>query len=504
MQVSEKRVSPVVMELSVEVPATVVKAEVDKAYVTLGRKAHIKGFRPGKAPRDVLTRMFAPQVQNDVANQIVNDTLPKILSEKNLTPVNQPQVAAKTIDPKTPFSFTVTFEVQPEIESVNFEGFALYRPKVDVDVKLVEEQLEGLRLRHASLKAPDPARAAQTGDVLSIDFTLSVDGKEVKDGGGQGVQIELGSGQALPEIDAALVGKHQGEKASAEHTFPAEHPREDFRGKTGKFGITVSDLKERVLATIDDEFAKDIGLETLVALRADIHTKLEKAAKDRSETSLAEQIVEKLNSENVCDVPPSLVEQQCRIMEQEVLQSARRTGQRITQEQYNALHAAILADAEKKVRAGLLMAAIARKNAFKITDEDIESGLAELAAETGKNVAKLRVEYREKSKRDILIGMILEDKILDFIETKSTITDGDPPKDAPDASTATDAVAEEGKAGPAAKSDSETERGKSAKSLDSGKSESKNESEDAASKDSVKAIPAPAPSKPKAKKAGKR
>lgn len=428
MQVSEKRISPVVMELSVEVPATIVKAEIDKAYVTLGKKAHIKGFRPGKAPRDVLTRMFAPQVQNDVANAIVNDTLPKILSDKNLTPVSQPNVEAKAIDAKLPFSFTATFEVQPEIENVKFEGFELFRPKVEVDEKLIEEQMEGLRLRHAALKAPEPARPAVKGDVLSIDFTLQVDAKDIKDGGGQGVQIELGSGQALPEIDEVLVGKNVGDKATAEHTFPAEHPREDFRGKKGTFTITVSDLKERVLPNLDDEFAKDIGFDTLIALRADIHTKLEKNAKDRSETVLAEQIVDKLNSENTCDVPPSLVEQQARIMEQEVLQSARRMGQRITQEQYNALHAAILADAEKKVRAGLLMAAIARKNEFKVTDEDIEKGLAELAEETGKNVAKLRVEYREKSKRDILIGMILEDKILDFIETKSNIKDGDPPK----------------------------------------------------------------------------
>lgn len=441
MQVSEKRVSPVVMELSVEVPQTVVKAEIDKAYLNLGKKAHIKGFRPGKAPRDVLTRMFAPQVQSDVANAIVNDTLPKILSDKNLTPVSQPQVeSAKGVDPKEPFSFTARFEVQPEIENVKYEGFELYRPKVEVDEKLVEEQLEGLRQRHSSLKAPEPTRPAQKGDVLSIDFTLSVDGKEIKDGGGQGVQIELGSGQALPEIDEVLAGKNVGDKATAEHKFPAEHPREDFRGKTGHFTITVSDLKERVLPTIDDEFAKDLGFDTLVALRADIHTKLEKNAKDRSETVVAEQIVEKLNSENTCDVPPSLVEQQCRIMEQEVLMSARRMGQRITQEQAQALHHAIHADAEKKVRAGLLMAAIAKKNEFKVTDEDMEKGLAELAEETGKNVAKLRVEYREKSKRDILIGMILEDKILDFIETKSTIKDGDPPKPVP-----TEAKADEGK-----------------------------------------------------------
>ncbi len=427
MQVNVQRISPVVMELSIEVPATMVKAEVDKAYLNLGKKAHIKGFRPGKAPRDVLTRLFGPQVQNDVANAIVNDALPKALVEKNLTPVSQPAVEAKGIDPKQPFSFTARFEVQPDIAEVKFEGFDLWRPKVEVGEKAVEEQLELLRQRHASLKAPEPARPAKKGDVVTIDFTLSVDGKEIKDGGGQGVQIELGSGQALPEIDTALDGKSQGDKVSAEHAFPAEHPREDFRGKKGTFSITMTDLKERVLPTVDDEFAKDIGFDTLIALRADIHTKLEKNAKDRSETALAEQIVQKLNEENKCDVPPSLVEQQCRIMEQEVMMSARRMGQRITQEAAQQLHHAIHADAERKVRAGLLMAAIAKKHEFKVTDEDIEKGLAELAEETGKNVAKLRVEYREKSKRDILIGMILEDKILDFIETKSKIQDGDPP-----------------------------------------------------------------------------
>ena len=427
MQVNVQRISPVVLELQVEVPADLVKAEVDKAYVNLGKRAHIKGFRPGKAPRDVLTHLFGPQVANDVANAIVNNTLPKVLTEKNLTPVSQPAVEAKSVDPKQPFSYTARFEVQPEIEDVKYEGFELYRPKVEVEDKSVDEQLEGLRQRHAALKAPEPARPAQKGDVATIDFSLSVDGKDVKDGGGQGVQLELGSGQALPEIDEALVGKSVGDKATAEHTFPDNHPREDFRGKKGEFAITVTDIKERVLPTLDDEFAKDIGFQTLVELRADVHSKLEKAAKDRSETAVAEQIVQKLNEANTCDVPPSLVEQQCRIMEQEIAMSARRMGQRFTKEQADQLHQAIYADAERKVRAGLLMAAIAKKNEFKVTDEDIEKGLQELAEETGKNVAKLRVEYREKSKRDILVGMILEDKILDFIETKSKIVEGEPP-----------------------------------------------------------------------------
>ncbi|MCL2724214.1 MAG: trigger factor [Polyangiaceae bacterium] len=432
MQVSVQRISPVVLELQVEVPATHVKAEIDKAYTHLGRTARIKGFRPGKAPRDVLSRMFATQVTNDVANAIVKDTLPKALQEKNLTPVNQPSVQAnKGVNPRESFSFKARFEVQPDIDDVKFEGFELYRPKIEVGEEAVEVQLENLRQRSAPLKAPEPPRGAQKGDVLSMDFVLSIDGKEIKDGGAQGIQIELGSGQALGAIEEALVDQNVGAKVEAVHTFQADHPREDFRNKTGCFAITITDLKERVPPAIDDEFAKDIGFDTLVALRADIHTKLEKAMKDRAENALTEQIVQKLNDLNPCDVPPSLVEQQSRMMEQEIMGNARRMGQQISREQADNLRNAIKVDAERKVRAGLLMAAIAKKHEFRITDRDVENGLAELAAETGKNVAKLRAQYNEKGKREMLIGMILEDKILNFIETKSTIIDGEPPSESP-------------------------------------------------------------------------
>jgi len=377
--------------------------------------------------------LFEPQVKSDVANEIVSSTLPKALTEKNIVPISQPEVTVQAVDPAAPFSFTATFEVQPVIDSVTFEGFELYRPKADVEEALVDSQIESLRLRHAALKAPEPARAAAKGDLVTIDFTLTIDGREVKDGGGQGVTIELGAKQALPEIDAALTGKSVQDAATADHAFPAEHPREDFRGKTGTFAITVTDVKERILPTLDDEFAKDVGFETLVALRADVHSKLEKVAKERAEASLAEQIVDHLNAKNACEVPPSLVDQQARLMMIELLQTARRMGNSLDPEQFEAVRRAVLPDAEKKVRAGLLMAAIARQHQFKVTDEDIEKGLAQLAEESGKNVAKVRAEYREKAKRDMLIGMILEDKILDFIETKSTIVDGEPPVPAPQA-----------------------------------------------------------------------
>ncbi len=445
MQVTVSRISPVVLELQIDVPADAVKAEVERQYTTLAKRAHVKGYRPGKAPRPVLRNLFGAQVENDVAQSLVNTTLPVALSQEKVTPITQPTVVdASKVSGDAVFTFKARMEVQPELADVKFEGLELYRPKVEVTDAQVDEQIEALRARHATLKTPEPARPVKAADVVTIDFTLKVDGKDVKDGGGEGIQLEVGAGQALPELDTAILGKSIGETFEAEAKFGANHPRKDFQGKTGTFVVKLTDVKERELPAVDDELAKDVGsFGTLVELRADIHTKLEKMAKERSETSVAEQIVAKLNELNPCEVPPSLVMQQAQMLQQELTMQARRAGQRFTQQQAEELGRAVLADAERKVRAGLVMAGIAKAHQFQVNDEDLEKGLAELSAETGKNVAKLRVEYREKSKRDILVGMILEDKILDFIEGKSKIVDGDPP--APKADEPAEAKAEEAK-----------------------------------------------------------
>jgi trigger factor len=204
--------------------------------------------------------------------------------------------------------------------------------------------------------------------------------------------------------------------------LPQSHPRKEIAGKTARFNVKVMDIKQRVLAALDDEFAKDVGnFETLVELRANVHTRLEKALKDRAESALAEQIIAKLNERNPLDLPPSLVEQQCRMMEMEILQNARRAGQPLNKDDFAQIHGQVHADAEKKVRAGLLMAAIARKLSLNVTDSDFQKGLEELAAETGKNIAKVRAEYSDPQHRQMLIGMIMEDKVLSIIESKASI-----------------------------------------------------------------------------------
>jgi trigger factor len=262
---------------------------------------------------------------------------------------------------------------------------------------------------------------------VTVDFTLAVDGAELKDAAGEDVQLELGSGQVLPELDAALMGKGIDGELDVTAALPEGHPRPELRSKSAVFHVKVKDVKQRVLPALDDEFAKDVGsFETLVELRADVHTRLQKMLKDRADAVLAEQIIEKLSEKNTLDLPPSLVEQQCRLMELEIVQGARRLGrQPPTKEELAKMHDVMHVGAEKKVRAGLLMAAIARKQGMQVTEDDIRKGIEELASETGKNVAKVRAEYSDPQRKNILVGMILEDRVLNLIESKAVIREGD-------------------------------------------------------------------------------
>ncbi|HKQ71047.1 MAG TPA: trigger factor [Polyangiaceae bacterium] len=422
MQVNVQQLSPVLVEFQVEVPADRVKTEVDKAYQTLQKTARVKGFRPGKAPREVLTHLFGDRITVDVTRSLVDATLPQALTEKNVQPLSQPNIESQKLATGTNFSYKARFEVRPEIASVKYDGFEVTRPSITVTDAMLDEELENLRKAHAVVSPPAEARASKKGDILEISFTVDVAGKRVPEAAGDDVQVELGAGQFLPELDLGLTGVAAGTEKDISVQFAANHVRLDFRSKPAVFHVKLKEVKERVLPALDDDFAKDVGtFQTLAELKEDAKKKIEKALKQKAEDTVAEQLVAKLVEANPIPCPPSLVEQQCSMMEQEIAQQARRNGEPVPR--HEELHARVHADSEVKVRAGLLMAEIAKEVQIKVTDEDIEKGLAELADQMGKQVAKLRVEYRDQKRREMLIGMIIEDKILDIIESKAKITE---------------------------------------------------------------------------------
>lgn len=424
MQVSVQRLSPVLVEFDVEVGVTRVTTELEKAYSQVARTAKVRGFRPGKAPRRVLSHLYGARIAADVAQKLVDETFPQAVTDHKLQPVSSPAVESQGVQEDKPFSYKARVEVLPEISGVNYEGLSAKRSKVDISDEAIDKELDAVRRAHSTLEPPQAARPCGVGDAVSIDFVVSVGAEVVQDAGATDFQVELGAGTLLPQIEAAVLGKSTGDTASAEVPMPAQHPHPKLKGKTATFAITVKDIKERVLPAADDEFAKDVGeFETLAALKEDIKRKLASQAQEQSDNQLAEQLVLELVRANPVPVPPSLVERQMRITEQEVLNRARSQGQRATG-LGEELRGKLVEDSEIKVRAGLLMAEIAKKEGIQIGTEEIESGLKELAEQTGQNLAKLRVQYKDQQKREMLIGMILENKVLDIIEAKAKIEEG--------------------------------------------------------------------------------
>ena len=427
MDVQVEQLTPVLVEFSVTVETARVKAEVDKAFLQLQRRAKVKGFRPGKAPREVLAHLYGGSVTNEVCSKLVDETLGQALQEKNVQPLSQPRVEVQKASQTEPLQYKARFEVRPEITELKWEGLEAEKPKVSVDEPQVDAGIEQLRKQHASLNTPEPARAAKAGDVVTIDFSAEVDGKKLDSG--KGMTAELGEGKLIKELEDALVGATPGTEKIVAVNFPANHASPNLRGKEAKFEVKLLDVKERKLPDLDDEFAKDVGeFENLAALRADVKGKLEKQLADQADQQLVTGLVSALCQANPVQAPPSLVQQQMQLTLNEVRQTARRGGQnfQLTPE----LERQLQVDSEVKVRAGLLMAEIAKRNSVTVNEDDIEKGLQELAAETGKNVARMRAEYRDPNRRQMLIGMILEDKVLDLLISKANVKEIEPKKEA--------------------------------------------------------------------------
>jgi trigger factor len=420
MQISANQLSPVLLELNVEVDADRVRAELDKAYQQLARGATVRGFRKGKAPRKVLRHMFGARVAADVAQRLVDETYAKAVDEQKVQAVSRPAIESQAVNENEPFSYKARVEILPKIDSVVFEGFKVKRPSTSVTDAQVQEQLEAVQRANSTLEPAGESHVAAAGDVVTVDFTVSVDGRQIKDASAENLDLELGQSAVLPEIEAALTGQRPGFQQDVEVAVPAASAHPDLRGKKAMFALVLRDLKTRVLPAIDDEFAKDLGeFDDLAALKKSITDDLTKRLEESADNTVAQVLVAELVKANPIQVPPTLVQQQYRVTEQELLRQARSQGrgQQLSAEARRSVEQ----DSEVKVRAGLLMAEIAKAKGIQVGPADIEEGLKGLAEQTGKNLAKLKAEYATQQKREMLVGMILENKVLDIIEAAAQI-----------------------------------------------------------------------------------
>ena len=431
MESEVREISPVLVEVTVQVPWDRIQKDLDDTYKEIGKTARVRGFRPGKVPRDVVKQVYGRQVAAQVTGTLVEQGLMEAVQKHELHIVAQPEMEqAPALQKGKPLTFKATVEVRPKIDEVVTEGLEAWQQPVEIPNEDVDAEVERLQHQHAEIQVPDPMRPAKEGDLITIDYTVSVDG-EVKEAlGAEGRQVEIKDEHLLPALKDALLGMQPGDEKTVDVEFEEDHPNDELKGKTARFTIHAKELHEKLLPELDDEFAKDCGdYETLLELRLKIREGLEASAKQRAEADLKDQLIDNLIELNDIPVPPSMVQQQQQMMMYEMAQFMQLAGQRGAPGA--DFFAGIQERAKRRVQAGLLLGSLARQENIEVSDADLDAKFQEIADRTGKHVAKVRADYQE-SQRDALQSQLLEEKVMALLTERAKINEGERPAAEPD------------------------------------------------------------------------
>jgi trigger factor len=412
---------PILAELSIEVPADEIQSAINKAFASLSRRAKIRGFRQGKAPRAVLKRMFGDAIIQEVRGDIINNTLLSALAEHELVPLAPPDLDAPDVREGADYSFTAAFEVRPKLENINYDGVKLERVVSKVEASEVDAELERLRSAMASLIDLTSPRPIEKGDVAVISLRRSK-GDGWEESGLNDQQVVIGEGHAPESVESALIGMNVGDEKVVE-LGPDTEPEE----KKLRYLMKLTDHKERKLPALDDELAKDTGdYDTLEALKEDIRKRL-KDAKDRNEERrLQNALYDALREKNPMELPPSLVSRQAEALKNQLYRGViEELGKNPDQDNgaLEKLEENALKTAGEMVHQQFLMMEIARLSDIKVEDEDVDAEIEKRATASGVPVPMLRAEMNKAERREELALQILETKIFDFAKSLVNITE---------------------------------------------------------------------------------
>jgi trigger factor len=425
VSVSAVEVSPVVRALTIEVDAERVRKAFNDAYRDLGRSVTVKGFRPGKAPRNVLESLYGPALREEIERTLVNQTLPEAVQQTGLAPVAEPQIEAEPPDQGRAFKYTATIEVMPKIALPEWRGLPGTKPRIEVQDAEVEQELDALRQRRAPLVAAnDPA---DTGHTLTIDYRGTIDGVAFEGGSAEDSLIEIGSGGYIPGFEEQLKGARAGDARELRVTFPADYGAKELAGKDAVFGVTVKSVQKRETPALTDEFAKSLGdaeVATADALRARVRNEISTRKERSAREELRRSVMQALVARTVFDVPPGLV---TRRVSQRLDMAHRQLGQFMPHEE---LHQRMAQweeewrpDAEREVRESLLLEAIADEEQIQVTDAQVDERIAQMARDQGLAADRLRKQYEERSMLENLRASLRVETALDRVLALATVAE---------------------------------------------------------------------------------
>ena len=402
--------------LTIEVNAAEFEAAVEKAYQKMRRKISVPGFRPGKAPRKMIERMYGAEVFFEEAINIAfPEAYEAAAEQEKLQIVGYPTVEMVGEVTKDGFTFKATTPVYPEVTLGEYKGLKAEKPEVKVLAADVDERLKALADRNTRLVSVD--RAAKSGDTAVIDFEGFLDGKPFDGGKGENHNLELGSGSFVPGFEDQVIGMKAGEEKDIDITFPEDYHKE-LAGKAVVFHVKLNKVTETIVPEQDDEFAKDVSeFDTLDELKADIRAKALENAKKQADSAFEQAAVDKAAENTTVDMPKALVENELDIQMERFGYQLQMSG--YSMEQYakmmggdvSTMRNAFRPAAEKQAKISVTLEKIAEVEGITASDEDIEAEFKSLAEQYELEVDKVK----EMVPMDELTGSIKTRKAIKVI-----------------------------------------------------------------------------------------
>jgi trigger factor len=407
----------------VEIPSTVVDAEIDRIAKDYSRKARVPGFRPGKAPARVIKQRFKDQILHDVAHDLIPRAVDDALREQGLEAVDTPDVRDVTIEEGRPLTFNASFDTVPSFDPGDLSTIAFRRASSAINDEAVQVALQRLRDRAGRFE-PVEGRGVDLGDTVVLDL-------ERQDAGGTpdkhaDVSIELGAKANPPGFDEQLLGLEVGATKAFTIHYPADYPIGELATTDVSYTVTVKGIKRRVLPELDDEFAKDLGeFETLDALTTRVRADLEHEAKHAAEREDRAELMKQLAARVPFEVPASMVERE---VDRRLEEFARRLiDQNVDPRQagidWNAFRESQREVAREAVAAALALDEVTRREQLEVTEDEIEREVGRYAERTGRTPAAVRAGLEKEGGMSRVHAGLRREKAIDFVKARATIAE---------------------------------------------------------------------------------
>ena len=418
MQITEISSEELKREYKIVISADDIDQKITAKLTDLGRTLTLPGFRPGKVPLELLRKRFGKSVLGEVLEEAVSSSSQQAMQDRSLTPALQPKIEVTKFEEGSDLEYTMAVEIMPEIQMPDFSAIELERKVLSVGDEEVDEALERMAEQQKTYEKANGSKKAAEGDAVLIDFTGTIDGEAFDGGSAENHLLELGGGRFIPGFEERLVGVKSGDKTDVEVTFPEDYPASDLASKAAIFAVEVKEVRVAKPATIDDELAKQMGMEDLGALKEAVKGQISQEYGEITRDQLKRGLLDELSKQFDFGVPEGMVEQELG----SILEQFRNLGENNELEDEDKgkseeeLREEYLPIAERRIRLGLLLGRVGETNNIIISDDEVSRALTENARRFPGRERQV-IEYYQSNPQAMaqLKAPLYEDKVVDFI-----------------------------------------------------------------------------------------